>query len=184
MTSTAEQITDRVTSAAGDSTSATRNLVLIGTATALTAVAGSIATKPESHWYKKLDLPSWQPPKAAFPIVWTALYVDIAGVSAATVTKFEQQGRTADAKAYRRALAANLLLNGAWSFLFWRGRTPALAAAEAAVLTLSSADLARRAGIGTEPDDARRGRLMAPYPLWCGFATALSASIAWRNRRR
>jgi tryptophan-rich sensory protein len=23
---------------------------------------------------------------------------------------------------------------------------------------------------------------LAPYPAWCGFATALSAAIWWRNR--
>ena len=49
---------------------------------------------------------------------------------------------------------------------------------EAVLLAASSADLVRRAGKhGTE-----KGILLAPYAGWTAFATALSASIARRNR--
>jgi translocator protein len=46
----------------------------------------------------------------------------------------------------------------------------------AAALTVSSADLARRAG------DARVGAALLPYPLWGAFATVLSTHI-WRLNR-
>jgi translocator protein len=49
----------------------------------------------------------------------------------------------------------------------------------AAALTLSSADLARRAAAA----DPRAGAALSPYPLWCAFATVLSAHI-WRLNRR
>jgi tryptophan-rich sensory protein len=75
-------------------------------------------------------------------------------------------------------LATNFVLNAAWSWLFWRSRQPWLAAAEAAVLAVSSADLVRRAG---RLSPAVAGAL-APYPAWCGFATVLSAAIWRRNR--
>jgi len=79
-------------------------------------------------------------------VVWTLLYTDVALSSAASLSTLEYQGRTEEATAYRRALAANLTLNTAWSLVFWRARRPELAALEAGLLTLSSAGLARRAG--------------------------------------
>lgn len=155
-----------------------RNLALAAGATAACALAGSVATDPGSRWYRSLDLPAWQPPTLAFPVVWTALYADLALVSAASVTDAERSEQPRRAAAYWRALGANLVLNAGWSLLFWRGRSPALAAVDAAALTLSSADLARRAGVGAPA----RGRALAPYAVWCAFATVLSAEIARRQR--
>ena len=48
----------------------------------------------------------------------------------------------------------------------------------AAALAVSSADLARRAADA----DPKLGAALAPYPLWCGFATVLSGDI-WRLNR-
>lgn len=157
-----------------------RNLALCTAAVVATAAAGTAVTDPESQWYRRLDKPEWQPPKAAFPIAWTSLYALIAGTSAAHLTTLERQGRTEEATAYRTALGANLVLNAGWSALFFGlGRLP-LASAEAILLTASSADLARRAG-STRP---RRRRLLSPYAAWCAFATALTADITRRNRRK
>lgn len=155
-----------------------RNLVIAVSATAACAAAGSLATTPESRWYRDLDLPSWQPPKLVFPVAWMLLYADLALVSATVVTDLERRGEPDEAASYRRAMLANLALNTAWSVLFWRARRPGLAAIEAAALATSSADLARRAGRAGRP----RGLALAPYVVWCAFATALSASIARRNR--
>lgn len=155
-----------------------RNLAVAAGATAACAVVGSLATDPDSRWYRSLDLPAWQPPTLAFPVVWTALYADLAVVSAAAVTHAERRGEPQDAASYWKALGVNLLLNAGWSAVFWRARRPALAAVEAAVLTASSADLVRRVG----RDNASRGRALAPYAVWCGFATVLSGAIARRNR--
>lgn len=142
-----------------------------------TAATGSVATDPQDPWYLALDKPAWQPPPVAFPVVWTALYADVALASAAAVDALEQGGRTDEAAAYRRALAANLVLNAGWSWLFWRARRPWPAAAECAVLAVSGADLVRRTA------RAHRGAAAAltPYAAWCGFATALTAAIARKN---
>jgi tryptophan-rich sensory protein len=85
--------------------------------------------------------------------------------------------RQREIAAYRVALAANLVLNAKWSWLFWRARRPWLAAVECAVLTASSADLVRR----TYRLNRSAGVSLAPYALWCGFATVLSAAIAQLN---
>lgn len=58
-------------------------------------------------------------------------------------------------------------------------RRPWLAAAECAVLAVSSADLVRR----TSRASRGAGMALAPYAALCAFATALSTTIAVKNRR-
>ena len=159
-------------------------VVWTAAATAATAAAGGIATDPGSRWYRRLRKPDWQPPAIAFPVVWTALYADLAVSSAAALDSDgaapdTTRGRTRrrELAAYRGALALNLVLNAAWSWLFWRSRRPWLAAAECAVLTASSVDLVRR----THRLSRAAGVALAPYALWCGFATVLSTAVARLN---
>lgn len=155
-----------------------RHLAGAGAAVTASASVGALATTPESEWYLALDKPPWQPPPLAFPLVWTPLYADIALTSAAALTTLQQAGRSDEAAALRRAVALNLGLNTGWSVLFWRSRRPWLSTAWCAALTASSADLTRRVG----RVDRSLGNALAAYPAWCGFATALNASIARRNR--
>lgn len=157
-----------------------RPVTLAKTAAAVlaTAVVGGLASRPaESTWYAELKKPSFQPPRQAFPIVWPLLYADIAAVSAATIDEFVDR-EPEKARAYTGALAANLLLNASWSWLFFSRRMLGTSAVAAAALTASSADLTRRAV------DARDGHaaVLGLYPLWCGFATLLSSRIWWLNR--
>lgn len=153
-----------------------RALRKTGTAVGATAAIGTLLTDPENHWYRSLDKPAWQPPKAVFPIAWTALYADIAVVSALVLADAEGENR-GSARSFRRTLGVNLLLNGSWSGLFFRSRRPWLAAAGAAALAVSSVDLVRRAWRSSP----NRGLALSPYAAWTGFATALSADIARRN---
>ena len=46
-----------------------RDFVAVAAATAVGATLGHLATDPEARWYRGLDLPAWQPPQAAFPVV-------------------------------------------------------------------------------------------------------------------
>ncbi|EMY36061.1 tryptophan-rich sensory protein [Arthrobacter crystallopoietes BAB-32] len=148
-------------------------------AIAATAVSGSVATDPSSSWYRSLRKPRFQPPSSVFPIVWTALYADIALSGAAALDRLEERSQPRERRRYLRALTANLLLNAGWSWLFWRSRRPWIAAAECALLTASSVDLARR----TARIEPRSGAALVPYALWCGFATVLTTAIARLNPR-
>lgn len=156
-----------------------RTLAGTSAAVAATAVSGALAPSPDSDWYRGLRKPPFQPPPAAFPLVWTPLYADVAVSSAAVLDSLAMAGRHHAADEFRRALGVNLALNAAWTWLFFRARRPWLATAECAVLAASSASLARRAG----EVDRRAGAALAPYAAWTGFATVLSGSIAWLNRR-
>jgi tryptophan-rich sensory protein len=154
-------------------------LAKTGAAVLATAVVGSLASRPaQSVWFATLRKPSFQPPAKVFPIVWPLLYADIAVVSAATVDELTEQGRSDEARTYSALLALNLILNAGWSWLFFdRGRLGTSAVA-AAALTVSSADLTRRAvGVGGAPAGA-----LGLYPMWCAFATLLSTRIWWLNR--
>lgn len=156
-----------------------RHLALTAGGVTAAAAAGGLATTPSDGWYLALEKPPWQPPPVTFGLVWTPLYADIAAVSAAVLTTLEQEGRSDEARAFRRALVANLVLNAGWSVMFWQSRRLWLSTAWCGVLTASSLDLVRRSG---RVDPGLRSTL-APYPAWCAFATALNASIAQRNPR-
>lgn len=154
---------------------------LAGTALAVAAAAGtgSIASPARTAaWYARIRKPRYQPPGAVFPVVWTALYTDIAAASAVAIDGFRAAGRDDKARAYIAALGVNLTLNAGWSWLFFRYHKLGASALGAAVLAASSADLVRRAADA----DSLAGAALSPYPLWCGFATALSAHI-WRLNR-
>ena len=143
------------------------------------AVAGSVLTNPRSRWYRELDVPDWQPPPAAFPVVWTALYGEVALLTAAASAVLAERGRAEEARDLERALRVNMVLNAGWTGLFFRAHRPWLAAAECAALTASSVDLARRVA------PAGRGKAtgLLAYAGWCAFATVLSTAIARRNHR-
>lgn len=147
-----------------------RAALLVGAA----AAAGSLVTNPNSRWYRSLDLPAWQPPPWAFPVVWTALYAEVAVTSAAAMAELPDD----ESASYARALAANMALNAGWSALFFRGHRPWLAALDSAALTASGLDLARRA----RPTGAGKALGLAAYAGWSGFATVLTVAIALRNR--
>ncbi len=151
-------------------------------AVAATATLGGAITAPavRSRWYARLDKPPYQPPRQVFPVVWPVLYADVAAVSAATIDELNRRGALLAARRYRVALVVNLVLNAGWSWLFFGRRRLGAAAATAAALTLSGADLTRRAAAV----DSRRGALLAAYPSWCAFATALSTHLWVANRGR
>ena len=158
-----------------------RTLIPTGLAVAATAVLGGLASRPaQSAWYQALKKPPYQPPRQAFPVVWPALYADIALVSAATLDDLERRGMRSERRTYAASLAINLVLNGSWSWLFFNRRRLGTSAIAAGALAVSSADLTRRSvavrGAAATP--------MAAYAAWTAFATMLSTHIWFLNRRR
>lgn len=135
------------------------------------AATGRVSRNP---WYRALRKPRWQPPRQAFPIVWTALYV-LGAASGHRVW------RAPEGPARRRALAlwgAQLALNAAWSPIFFRLRRPRAALVDAVALTATLAAYA----VSARRVDRRAGWLAVPYVGWSAFAVALNAAIVRRNR--
>lgn len=157
-----------------------QTLAATSVAVAAAAGIGSVASKPRiTRWYRTLRKPPYVPPNGVFPIAWTTLYADIAVTSATAIDRLRAAGRHDEARNYVVALGANLILNAGWSWLFFRYQKLGASALGAVVLAASSADLARR----TAAADARAGVALTPYPLWCAFATLMSAHIWVLNRR-
>jgi translocator protein len=155
--------------------------ILAATTVAVAAAAGtgSIASPGRTAgWYSRLRKPPYQPPGAVFPVIWTALYGDIAATSAVAIDRLRAEGRNETARRYVAALCVNLIINAGWSWLFFRYHKLGASALGAAALTVSSADLARR----TAQAESRAGLTLSPYALWCAFATVLATHV-WRLNR-
>ncbi len=153
-----------------------RTLIATGLATAGAAAIGSVASKSGVEtWYPTIKKPAYVPPNGVFPVAWTTLYGTIAATSASTIDALRAEGDDAKTRAYVAALTTNLALNASWSWLFFRLHKLGPSAVAAGALALSSADLARR----TAAVNPKAGLALAPYPLWCTFATVMSTDI-WR----
>jgi tryptophan-rich sensory protein len=150
---------------------------LLKTSAAVTAaaLAGSVVTRPDSRWYRTLKKPAWQPPPAAFPIVWTALYGLLAVAGARVLDRASGETRSGFARSY----ATNLALNAGWTVIFFGARAPRAALAEIALLNASNVALFNRA----RAVDGVAAAAIAPYVAWTAFATALNSAIAARNPR-
>jgi tryptophan-rich sensory protein len=137
------------------------------------ATAGSLAATPRSDWYRSLDKPRWQPPPAAFPVVWTSLYALIAVAGARALDHLHGTDRQQFGLAY----AANLALNAGWTAIFFRARRPTLALLEILTLDVANVALLRRAWRA----DRAAALALLPYVAWTGFATVLNGAISSRN---
>jgi tryptophan-rich sensory protein len=135
--------------------------------------AMSGAMFPPGDWYDRLEKPSWQPPKWAFPAVWSVLYVMIA-VSAWLVWT------RAPAEALPLAMAAygvQLVLNGCWSWIFFGMKRMRLALAELILLWLSVLAMI----VIFWPLDTLAAVLLLPYLAWVTTAGYLNYTMIRLN---
>jgi tryptophan-rich sensory protein len=138
------------------------------------AIGGFATVRAISSWYPSLVKPAWTPPSWLFGPVWTVLYI-LMGIAAWRVWLHAGEPLA------RQALAifvVQLVLNAAWSLLFFGLRAPGLAMAELVLLWLAVA-----ATLGAfwriEP---LAGALLIPYLAWVTFAGGLNHAIWWLNR--
>ena len=151
-----------------------RGLVLVGFLAGCLATAGLGATWTSTSldtWYAMLEKPSWNPPNWVFGPVWTCLYFAMA-IAAWLV--WREKG-TGGARMPLLLFMGQLLLNAAWSFLFFGLRHPGLALVDVVLLWLSI--LATLLAFGKVSTAA--AALLAPYLAWVSFATVLNWTL-WR----
>ena len=139
-----------------------------------TALAGAAGTDVRSSWYRSLTKPRWQPPGWVFGPAWSTLYALIAVVSARTLDRIDDP---AERNRYRIALAANLVLNIGWSWIFFRAH-PATSGPRR---DARPRGLDSRLIICSVRHDRAAAGMLAPYAGWVAFATALTAAIAQKN---
>ncbi len=134
-------------------------------------LAASFTAPAIGAWYAELNKPSWTPPNWVFAPVWSLLYVAMA-VAAWMV--WQERGLRGGALPLG-LFGLQLLLNVAWSVVFFGLRRPGAALAEIAGLWL--AVVATAIAFGRVAPAA--GYLMVPYAGWLTFAAAVNAVI-WR----
>jgi tryptophan-rich sensory protein len=136
---------------------------------------GSVFTAPAiGTWYAGLVKPSFNPPNWLFGPVWISLYF-IMGVSAYLVWRNGLEKR--EARTAMFAFLIQLLLNAAWTPVFFGLRHPE--AALAVIIALWLAILATV--LSFRKVSVLAALLLIPYLAWVSFAAVLNAAIAYLN---
>lgn len=139
-----------------------------------TAVLGAAATNSSvGDWYATLRKPSWNPPNWIFGPVWTCLYLAMA-LSAWLVWR---EKKLAEGKLPLVVFGLQLILNAAWSPLFFGLRSPGLALID--IVLLWFAILATVITFGRVSTLA--AGLLIPYFAWVSFAAFLNWTIEKMN---
>lgn len=149
-------------------------LALLGFLAASFVAASSGAVFRPTAWYTTIEKPRWTPPNWVFPLVWSVLYLAIA------VAGWLVWRKVGLAPLPFGAFAAQLVLNAAWSALFFGLRRPDAAFADLVLLWIAIlVTLVLFAGI-----DGIAALLFVPYLAWVTTAGALNLSVWRRNRER
>ena len=136
------------------------------------SITGWLANRNSQEKYKKLEKPSFSPPPAVFPTVWTILYGTMGLAKYRVDMKNAQIARdTAAIPAYGFQLGLNFL----WSFLFFKWGLRGTALIEMTVL-LGAIALTMYEFFKV---DRAAGSLMVPYIGWVMFALILNYSV-WK----
>jgi benzodiazapine receptor len=141
-------------------------------AVAVTSVIGQIATYPNLEpWYAGLSKPTFTPPNWVFGPVWTSLYALMAFA-------FWRVLRAPETSKRRTAIilfALVLVLNAAWSWMFFGARSPVLGLINIGPqLAIIGATIAAFWSL-----DRVASLSLLPLAVWVAFAAALNFSI-WR----
>ena len=150
-----------------------RDYVLLGVFVFLVGLAAAFGAQFQpGPWYGGLQKPPLNPPNWVFGPVWSVLYLAIA-------TAGWLVWRTRPESPIPLTLwTAQLILNAAWSYLFFGLRRPGAALLEILILLVvlvATTTMFFRVG-------RVQGALFLPYTLWVTFAAYLNAGIWFLNR--
>lgn len=138
----------------------------------LAALSGGIFTP--GAWYEDLKKPSWQPPNWAFPVVWSVLYFLNALAGWMVWNSVEAKGEISFAIT---VYVISLILNAAWSAIFFGIKRMQLALFEAVLLWLS---VALQIYLFWQID-AVSGAILLPYLAWVSIAVWLNRTMLELN---
>lgn len=134
------------------------------------AAASSGAIFKPGAWYEGLRKPGWTPPKWAFPVVWTILYLFI-GYAGWLV--WSEAGWTLPLILW----GVQIVVNALWSFFFFGIRRMDLALVDVSILWLSIALFILTAW----PIAPLASLLFVPYLVWVSAAAMLNHSVRSLN---
>lgn len=141
---------------------------------AIGGLSGFATATGIDSWYVALNKPVFNPPNWVFGPVWTTLYI-LMGVSSGMIWHLGMINP--EVKKALIVFGVHMLLNAAWSLLFFGAQMPWLAFIEILILLASILYFAKL--FHTLKPIA--GWLQVPYILWVSFASVLNGAIAWLN---
>ena len=142
--------------------------ILIGVAVFAAAATGGIFAP--GPWYEQLEKPGWTPPNWAFPVVWTVLYIMIA-YAGWLVWRADGLGLAFG------FWIAQLVFNGAWSWIMFGLKKIGLALVDAFLMLITILGFMMFA----EPISSTAVWLFVPYLIWVCTAIALNFEVLRRN---
>lgn len=126
------------------------------------------------EWYQNLTKPTWNPPSSIFAPVWTVLYLLMAIAAWLVWRRYGIVGAIFPLTVF----FFQLVLNAAWSWLFFGRHRPDVAFLD--IIALWVAILVTLTSFwGLE---VFAGVLLIPYLAWVSFATILNWTIWQMNR--
>lgn len=143
------------------------DLLLIFLAACGAAAATGVIFQPGA-WYEGLAKPSWTPPRIAFPIVWTTLYL-LAALAAARVAPLPGAGVAIG------LWALQIALNTLWTPTFFGAHRMGMGLVVIILLWLTLAATI----VAFWRLDRLAAIMLVPYLGWISVATALNGWI-WR----
>ncbi len=149
-------------------------IVFVAITLGAAAVAGWFTASSVKTWYPGLVKPAGTPPSWVFGPVWSILYL----VMATAAWLVWQERQVHDVRLPLGLFFGQLLLNAAWSLIFFELQRPGLALVEILILLLAIV-LTAISSLGC----ARAAFWMiTPYLGWVGYATYLNFGL-WRLNR-
>lgn len=143
------------------------NIVWVILCLGISGIAGYVTAGSVHSWFVTLHKPSFNPPSWVFGPVWTVLYIMI-GLAGARIWRVRQQ--------HPRLFAIfllQLLLNFAWSFLFFGSHNIFAALVNIVLLWLSILIII----LISRKIDKPAAWLLTPYLLWVTFASVLNVAL-------
>jgi tryptophan-rich sensory protein len=126
------------------------------------------------EWYEGIAKPNWRPPNWVFGPAWAVLFTTIAIAGWRVWSKSPET----DVSVALTIYFVHLLLNAAWSWLYFGLRRIDLAFYEILVLWASILAMI----IAFHPIDETASLMLLPYLAWVTFASTLTFAT-WRMNR-
>ena len=149
-------------------------LVSLALPLGLGVIAGLFTSASVPEWYATLNRPSFSPPNWLFGPVWTVLYI-LLGFSFFLIWK---QTVSKERNIAIFVFIIQLVLNFAWSFIFFYFNLIGFALIEIILLWISIIIMI----VVFYKIKPIAGYINIPYFLWVTFATILNASYYFLNR--
>lgn len=141
---------------------------------AVGALAGVATQSSVNTWYPTLAKPGFTPPDWLFAPVWITLYA-MMGIAAGVV--WTKRGKQRGVRPALVAFGVQLVLNAAWSFVFFGAQSIGGGLVVIVLLLAAIAETIRRMA----PLSRWAAMLLVPYLLWVAYATALNGALWWLN---